>query len=152
MTVPHLSAGDPHTPIPIGIAVVESAGRYLVGTRPGDGPLAGCAEFPGGKCRAGEPPRDCAVRECLEETGLPVVPQRLLLRRAFEYPHGAVDLHFWLCRPAEPRDVREAHRQFRWVDAVALPALSFPPANAPVIALLACASCENRTDNGTIPL
>eukprot|EP00913_Durusdinium_trenchii_P035339 g33069.t1 len=54
----------------IGIAVVEHAGQYLVGVRGDDGPLPGKAEFPGGKCRAGEMPRDCAVRECLEETGL----------------------------------------------------------------------------------
>ena len=48
----------------IGIAVVEHAGRYLVGIRGPDVPLAGYAEFPGGKCLPNESPEDCAVREC----------------------------------------------------------------------------------------
>ena len=48
----------------IGIAVVESAGQVLVGLRPEGVPLAGMAEFPGGKCEQDETPRSCAVREC----------------------------------------------------------------------------------------
>ena len=54
----------------IGIAVVEQAGHFLIGTRGPDVPLAGFAEFPGGKCYEEEAAEDCAVRECLEETGL----------------------------------------------------------------------------------
>ena len=38
----------------IGIAVVESAGRILVGQRAADVPLPGLAEFPGGKCESDE--------------------------------------------------------------------------------------------------
>ena len=52
------------SPKRIGIAVVEHEGRYLVGTRGPDGPLAGYAEFPGGKCLPDELPEMCAIREC----------------------------------------------------------------------------------------
>ena len=128
---------------PIGIAVVEHDGCYLVGVRSEDTELAGCDEFPGGKCRRGEPPQACAVRECLEETGLDVLPVRLLLNRKFDYPHGAVDLHFWLCRPARPNALDDlpagghgTSGGYRWVASAELAALKFPEANRPVIDIL----------------
>lgn len=126
----------PNAPECISIAVVEHEGRYLVGARGADAVLPGRAEFPGGKCEPGEATADCAVRECLEETGLRVVPVRLLLNRPYQYLHGAVDLHFWLCRPDPKGGVADEHLGFRWVPASELPALHFPEANEPVIAEL----------------
>jgi mutator protein MutT len=124
------------TPTRIGIAVVEHAGCYLVGTRGPDVPLAGQAEFPGGKCLPGEDPAACACRECHEETGLDVQAERLLLRREFDYPHGSVDLHFWHCRPRRDADVLPRHGVFHWIPAGELAALPFPEANAPLVKLL----------------
>jgi 8-oxo-dGTP diphosphatase len=123
-------------PKQIGIAVVEHAGRYLVGVRGPDVPLAGFAEFPGGKCLTNESPFDCAVRECLEETGLVVIPERLLQHKEFEYPHGWVSLHFVLCHPVNHNDVQDQHQQFRWENAQDLKGLKFPEANLDVIDLL----------------
>lgn len=120
-------------PVPIGIAVVERAGRYLVGVRPEGTPLAGYAEFPGGKCEPGEPPETCAVRECREEAGLAVEPVRLLDRRPWDHPHGRVELSFVLCRPAGNA---EPTPPFRWVTANDLAGLRFPEANAAVVRLL----------------
>ena len=82
----------PSRAIPIGIAVVERDGCYLVGRRGSGGPLAGRDEFPGGKCRPGESPQTCAVRECLEETGITVSADTLLLERTFAYSHADVEL------------------------------------------------------------
>ncbi len=124
-------------PALIGIAVVEHNGCYLVGIRGSDGPLAGFAEFPGGKCEADETPQECALRECREETGLRVAAVEPLLQRTFAYEHDTVDLHFWLCRPVEASDVTHDHLGFRWVTAARLPSLKFPEANQPLLALLA---------------
>jgi len=124
-------------PIPIGIAVVESRGRYLVGFRPAGAPLEGFAEFPGGKCHPRETPGLCACRECLEETGLEVAAVDLLMHREFTYPHGTFDLHFWLCRPTPKAVVAEEHRGYRWVPASELNSLRFPEANLPLIEVLA---------------
>lgn len=118
-------------PKTIGIAVVESQGRFLVGTRREGQVLAGAAEFPGGKCEVGESPQQCAVRECLEETGLRVEPLRLLEQLRFEYPHGIVDLHFWLCREVEP--AAEPQHGFQWVSCAELRSLKFPTANESVV-------------------
>ena len=128
------------TPKRIGIAVVEYAGCYLIGTRGPDGPLPGYAEFPGGKCLPDESPEDCAVRECQEESQLAVTVERLLLRREHTYAHATVDLHFFLCHAALDAAVQDEHNGFRWVPASTLPQLNFPEANAFVVKLLSDAS------------
>lgn len=127
----------------IGIAVVEDAGRFLVGTRAAGQVLAGCAEFPGGKCEPDELPQACAVRECREETGLQVEAVKLLHRVQFQYPHGAVDLHFWMCRPASGTEMKPASG-FRWVQLAELASLPFPDANRDVLAMLQ--ATDRRTD------
>lgn len=123
----------PSAPTRIGIAVVEHAGRYLVGVRPDGVPLAGYAEFPGGKCEPGEPPEICAIRECVEESGLAVKSVRRIDCLSHTYDHGTVELHFWLCRPLDPTTVTADHRGYRWVAAAELKTLKFPEANAGVI-------------------
>ena len=121
----------------IGIAVVEHTGRYLVGIRGADVPLAGYAEFPGGKCLEGESPEDCAVRECHEESGLRVTVDHLLLRRQHSYQHATLELHFVLCQPSEAASVSDEHHGFRWVPRERLASLKFPEANEPLIEILA---------------
>jgi mutator protein MutT len=117
----------------IGIAVVEHARHFLVGIRPGKGPLAGYHEFPGGKCGPGETPAACAIRETLEETGLRIRITEPLYECRFEYPHRVVRLHFFLCRPEPGERITDNHSGFEWVDAHQLSELMFPPANEPVI-------------------
>ena len=122
------------SPIRIGIAVIESAGRILVGRRSASVPLPGRAEFPGGKCEADETPRSCAVRECREETGLLIVPREHLATVEHSYEHADVELHFWKCglSPGLP-DQATATSPFRWVTFEELATLDFPAANKTVI-------------------
>lgn len=120
----------------VGIAVVEHRGRFLVGFRSADSALPGDAEFPGGKCLEGESAAQCARRECLEETGLAVRNVDLLMHREFNYPHGSVDLEFWLCHPVDAEAVREDHHGYRWFRRDELSALRFPEANQPLIVFL----------------
>ena len=124
--------GD-RTPRRIGIAIVEDAGRVLVGVRQANQVLAGQAEFPGGKCEPDESPGDCAIRECLEETGLAVEPVEQLDRLQYEYPHATVDLHFWLCRLAEGPAKESPQNGFRWQSVDSLGDLNFPSANTAAI-------------------
>jgi 8-oxo-dGTP diphosphatase len=125
-------------PIKVAIAIVESAGHVLVGMRSVDGPLAGKAEFPGGKCLADETPRSCAVRECREETGLIVIPRKHLVTTIHEYDHATLELNFWRCAltPDLP-DCSAPQKPFRWVSLQNLSELDFPEANAQVLAILA---------------
>ncbi|MCA9039638.1 MAG: NUDIX domain-containing protein [Planctomycetaceae bacterium] len=118
----------------IGVAIVEHEGLYLVGVRLPTQTLAGKAEFPGGKCFPEESSEECAVRECLEETGLKVVARQMLYQIEHRYSHDVVDLQFWLCELAD--DQPEPHTPFSWRSRDELGKLDFPEANAPVIKLL----------------
>lgn len=121
-------------PVPIAVAVVEHAGRVLIGRRAAAGPLGGLWEFPGGKVEPPETPREAAARECREETGLTVRVGDLLLELGYSYEHGPVRLHFFSATPVDP--AQPPLEPFRWVPLKDLAAYSFPPANAKVLGLL----------------
>jgi mutator protein MutT len=121
-------------PIRVAVAVVEKDGFYLVGLRGTDVPLAGLAEFPGGKANCDEVLADAAVRECLEETGIAVETIGEYFSVQHRYEHGLLQIHFFRCRPLElPANPRPP---FRWIAASELAGLHFPEANARLTELL----------------
>ncbi len=122
-------------PTSIAVAVVEYAGTFLVGVRPGGAVLAGYWEFPGGKVRAGETPEQAAARECREETGLDVELGEAYPEVLHQYEHGCVRLCFFAARPTNP--ATEPCPPFRWVPREELASLRFPEANAALLASLA---------------
>jgi len=127
--------GSSENPTRIGIAVVRHCGKYLIGFRGAETVLAGKAEFPGGKCEPEESSRDCAIRECREETGLSVEPVKQLYAAVHTYSHGTVALDFWLCQPTAPTGQAPLNG-FRWIPPEELKKLNFPEANLPLIELL----------------
>jgi 8-oxo-dGTP diphosphatase len=129
----------------IGVAIVGYEDRVLVGVRGEGVPLSGYAEFPGGKCEPGEVPAACACRECLEESGLEVLPVRCVSTETHEYPHGRVRLHFWLCEPVNVTSVRTRHNGFFWVPRCDLSRWRFPAGNQQVVELL---TNENPSPKG----
>jgi 8-oxo-dGTP diphosphatase len=118
----------------VAIAVVRQENLFLVGIRPQGAPLAGYAEFPGGKVDAGESSEAAAIRECHEESGLHVESIGELLCTTHQYDHGLLEIHFFNCRPLDASATPTP--PFRWIDADELASLKFPDANAPVTKLL----------------
>ncbi len=95
--------------------------------------MPGVHEFAGGKAEPGESARDAAIREALEEIGMQVKILNLRRRFVHRYDHGLIDLHYFDAEP-DPADAEPAgHSGFRWVAAGELGALTFPPANDPII-------------------
>ncbi len=117
-------------PTHIAVAVVSHQKKLLVGRRPLGVPLAGFAEFPGGKVEAGESPRDAAVRECLEETGLRIVIDKDLDVVFHQYDYGDVELHFFHGTVIGPTLARAP---YEWVPVERLSAYRFAPANDGVL-------------------
>lgn len=116
----------------IAVAVVSHEGRYLVGLRPEGVPLAGYWEFPGGKVEAHDASAlVAACRECLEETGLAIEVQAELPMVRHDYPHGVLELRFFLATPVDASLPPLA--PFRWVARDDLLRLEFPPANQTVL-------------------
>ena len=123
----------------VGVAIVIEGDRVLIGIRPPGVPLAGLAEFPGGKCELEETAVDCAVRECAEETGAVVVPVARVACEEHTYPHATVAIEFWECRLAEHQPLNATEfpsPPHRWIPLAELGTLEFPAANAAVIARL----------------
>ena len=121
----------------VAIALVAHRGAYLVGRRGANSPLAGFAEFPGGKCAPGEAPADCAVRECREETGLDVEVLRLRREVEHTYPYGRMRLYFFDCRVIGASAPPCPLANFTWVPRERLMEYRFPEPNVALLAELA---------------
>lgn len=126
-------AGAPVAEVAVAIGLVRRGDCFLVGQRQTGMVLAGCAEFPGGKCLPGETLEECVVRECREETGLDVVVLGRRREVTHGYPHGRLHLTFFDC---EPRGAAEPKSPFCWVPRQQLADLPFPEANQAVVAEL----------------
>lgn len=121
--------------VSVGLALVESEGRWLVSRRSDGRVFAGLWEFPGGKARPGELPAAAAVRETREETGLEVEAVGELGVIQTAHDGKRVDLHLIKCRPlaGQAAPVSPAVTEVRWVSPEELQALPMPPANARII-------------------
>lgn len=120
----------------IGIAIVLRGSDVLVGVRGPGTVLEGMHEFPGGKCEPGETPAACAIRECFEETGLRVDVTETIQTTRFSYPHGDVELSFFLCRLLDDHQDREPQGNFRWIPVRELSRCQFPEGNRDALARL----------------
>ena len=113
-------------------AVVERDGRFLVSQRGPGSHLAGCWEFPGGKCEPDESLHDALRREMLEELGVSVVIEDGVGTVEHAYADRTVRLHFFRCRLAgDPRP--QLGQPIQWVEREALASLDFPPADAALL-------------------
>jgi len=113
-------------------AVIERDGRFLVTRRPDGSHLAGCWEFPGGKCEPGETPEAALSREIREELDAGVEVGAEIFRTSHAYPDRTVELRFFECRLlSDPR--AQQGQQVRWVSGGELGALEFPPADRELI-------------------
>lgn len=122
-------------PIVVAAAVIERDGRFLVARRLEGSHLAGCWEFPGGKCEPGENAQDCLARELREELDVAARVGPEILRTTHTYPERSVELRFFRCEPAgDPKPM--LGQQLRWVRREELASLEFPPADRELIAML----------------
>lgn len=128
--------------VEVAIALVWRDGRLLVTRRMQGAHLAGLWEFPGGKLRAGETPEACAVREVAEETRVTAAARSRRDTIVWEYPDRIVTLYpitcDWLAGDGECVEVAE----LIWCAPAELGALSFPPANAALLASLITEASE----------
>ena len=116
-------------------AVVPRGDAFLVTRRPRGAHLEGFWEFPGGKCDPGEALDDCLRREILEELDCAATVHQELYAVAHAYDDRIVELHFFHCTlEGTPRPV--LGQDMRWVARGDLRSLSFPPADAELIAML----------------
>ena len=124
----------PHCVIVLGLC--HHDGRYLVAKRAADRHAGGLWELPGGKREGGEDDRVALARELTEELGVELLAARHLMRYSFNYPDRALTFQVYRCRLFHPQTARalDGQTDVRWVTPQELLTLSFPPANAAILA------------------
>jgi len=116
-------------------AVIERDGCFLLTRRLQGSHLAGCWEFPGGKCEDAETAERCLARELREELDVQVSVGEEMFRTRYDYPGRRLDLRFFRCSlNGVPRAVQG--QEMRWVPREELSSLTFPPADAAFLAEL----------------
>ena len=123
--------------VDVAIVILLRDRELLIAQRPPGSHLAGNWEFPGGKCRAGELPEDCARREAREELGVEVRIVEGWETLEYDYTDRRVRIHPFVGKilSGEPRPI--GCREIRWVKRDDLVSYSFPEANAPLLKRLA---------------
>ena len=124
-------------------AVIERGGSFLVARRQAGVHLEGYWEFPGGKRHAGEADADAMRRELSEELAVEVEVGPEVLSTSHEYDDRVVELHFYRCTMAgTPTPMLS--QVLQWVPRAELDGLTFPPADAQLIALLSGVAPDER--------
>jgi 8-oxo-dGTP diphosphatase len=135
---PPLTLGLPILTV-VAAALVDPDGRVLVAERPPGKHLAGQWEFPGGKIEPGETPEIALVRELAEELG--VDPSASCLAPAGFASHAYPDFHLVLllfaCRKWAGTVRGRDGQRLQWLRVNDLFALDMPPADRPLLGLLA---------------
>ena len=86
---------EPRRPVDVAVGVlIDSAGRFLMTSRPEGKVYAGYWEFPGGKLEAGETVEAALRRELCEEIGIVIGEVHPWQVELVDYPHALVRLHF----------------------------------------------------------
>jgi 8-oxo-dGTP diphosphatase len=120
----------------VAAAVIEQDDCFLLTRRLAGTHLAGCWEFPGGKCEPGETHAAALARELDEELAVGVDVGPLVVSIAHAYPERRVELHFYRARLlGDPRP--QLGQEMRWVPRRELRSLDLPEADAALIDVLA---------------
>jgi 8-oxo-dGTP diphosphatase len=126
-----------HAAIDVAAGVLlDAQSRVLVAQRPAGKQQAGWWEFPGGKIRSAESPRQALVRELHEELGIKVQQARSLLTYTHMYPERAVTLHIWQVTEFDGHPAGLEDQPLRWIPVSELIDAGLLPADLPVIEVL----------------
>jgi len=118
-------------------AIIEQDGRVLICQRNAGKPFGGKWEFPGGKMRPSETPRQALERELYEELGAAAKIGNLLQVMRHRYPEMSAAVHLSFFSAAlrdSPRNL--AFERIVWVRRAELPRYDFLAADRRVISKL----------------
>jgi 8-oxo-dGTP diphosphatase len=120
-------------------ALIDENGGILVQKRPEGKPMAGLWEFPGGKVEEGETPEAALIRELSEELSIIVKEQDVepvaFASEALENRH--LILLLYICRKWTGVVKSPESLDLQWLPVASLSDLSMPPADGPLVDMLA---------------
>jgi len=96
-------------------AILIKDKKILIARRKATDNQGGKWEFPGGKIKADETPRECLIREMKEEFGINVSVGEFFGESTYRYEHGTINLLAFRTSWIDGQFVLNAHADFRWV-------------------------------------
>jgi len=112
--------------------VMTNQGQVLIAQRKEDAARGLLWEFPGGKLREGEEPREALRRELREELGIEVEVGTIFEVVFHVYPEYPILLLAYRCRIEKGRPQPLACRDVRWVSIKELVKLPMAQADVPI--------------------
>lgn len=97
-------------------AVIESEGKYLIARRAVHKAQGGKWEFPGGEVEENESFEDALAREFMEEFGVKLSVDDVLLTAQHNYPDIEINLVAMSARTEETITSSTDHDRIEWVD------------------------------------
>ena len=114
-------------------AILIKDQKILIAQRKATDSQGGKWEFPGGKIKAGETPRQCLTREMQEEFGIDVAVGEFFGESTFRYEYGSIRLLAYLTACKDGQLSLNAHADFRWVYPSQLVEFDFTEADKPFV-------------------
>jgi 8-oxo-dGTP diphosphatase len=113
-------------------ALIIEQGKILVTQRKKDSPHGLLWEFPGGKVKEGEEPRDALRRELKEELDVEVEVGMIFDAIFYSYPEYPILLLVYRCQIEKGFLKPIGCHDLRWVNLRELEKLAMPPADDPI--------------------
>ncbi len=117
----------------VAVGVITDGSQVLVSQRPVGSHQAGKWEFPGGKLRADESPREALARELEEELGVQVLSAYPLIQIRHTYPDKQVFLDVWRVTDYSGVPQGRERQAVDWVNLDQLTRRELPAANHPIV-------------------
>jgi mutator protein MutT len=121
----------PHFHVTAGL--IWRDGSVLLTRRPHGTHLAGYWEFPGGKQEPGESLEACLEREIMEELGVSVKVDSLLLQVDHDYEDKSISLHLFQCSRLVGEPEAIGCDRMAWVNPQDLDLYELPPPDIRII-------------------
>jgi 8-oxo-dGTP diphosphatase len=126
-----VSRGEMKTVIVVAALIIEQR-KILVTQRKKDAPHGLLWEFPGGKMKEGEEPREALRRELREELAVEVEVGMIFDAVFYPYPTYPILLLVYHCRVEKGSPKLIGCHDLQWVNLRELKKLTMPPADDPI--------------------
>lgn len=114
-------------------AVIENENGNILVTQRGYGEFKGLWEFPGGKIKENEKPKDALIREIKEELDADIIIKRYVTSVHWKYPNFYLHMKLYLCKLISKTVVLKEHLNCKWVDISKLRKINFLPADKSIL-------------------
>ena len=117
----------PHYDVAVGI--ISNGSKLLITKRKEDGLLGGLWEFPGGKMKSNESPKQAIKREIKEELSIQIKTKDIIAQVEHKYSHFSVSINAIHCMYNGGDVELNGPTEYKWINPTNLSKYAFPKAS-----------------------